>query len=60
MRLAWLRRLTPLLILALLAGAAWLLHRELGAYHYEDVRRAARALSGTALGWALALTVLSS
>lgn len=59
MRLVWLRRLTPLLILALLAGAAWLLHRELSAYHYEDVRRAVRSLSGPALGWALALTALS-
>jgi len=59
MRIAWLRRLTPLFILALLIGAAALLHRELSAYHYEDVRRAVRALRGPALGWAAALTAVS-
>ena len=45
---AWLRRLTPLLILALLAGAVALLHHELSAYHYEDVRRAIHALRAPA------------
>ena len=59
MRTAWLRRLTPLLILALLAGALALLHRELSAYHYEDVRRAIRALRGRQIEIALALTVVS-
>ena len=59
MRTAWLRRLTPLLILALLAGAVALLHRELSAYHYEDVRRAIRALRGRQIEIALALTVVS-
>jgi phosphatidylglycerol lysyltransferase len=56
---AWLRRLTPLLILALLAAAALLLHRELSAYHYEDVRRAMRALRARQVELALALTALS-
>jgi phosphatidylglycerol lysyltransferase len=59
MRTAWLRRLTPLLILALLAGAVALLHRELSAYRYEDVRRAIRALRGRQIELALALTVVS-
>ena len=59
MRTAWLRRLTPLLILALLAGAVALLHRELSAYRYEDVRRAIRALRGRQIEIALALTVVS-
>lgn len=59
MRTAWLRRLTPLLILALLAGAVALLHHVLGAYHYEDVRRALRALPRRRVEIALALTALS-
>lgn len=59
MRTAWLRRLTPLLILALLAGAIWLLHRELAAYRYEDVRRALRALSRRQVEIAVALTAIS-
>lgn len=59
MRLARLRRLSPVLVLALLAGAGWLLHHELSAYRYEDVRRAVQGLRGAVLGWALALTVLS-
>ncbi|MFN8640846.1 MAG: lysylphosphatidylglycerol synthase domain-containing protein [Candidatus Binatia bacterium] len=59
MRTAWLRRLTPLLVLVLLAAAAFLLHRELSAYHYEDVRRAVRALTARQIEIALALTALS-
>jgi phosphatidylglycerol lysyltransferase len=59
MRTAWLRRLTPLLILALLAGAVALLHHELSAYRYADVRRAIRALRGRQIEIALALTVVS-
>ena len=59
MRTAWLRRLTPLLILALLGGAVALLHHQLGAYHYEDVRRALRALSVRQIEIALGLTAVS-
>ena len=59
MRTAWLRRLTPLLILALLAGALALLQRELSAYHYEDVRRAVRMLKGRQIEIALGLTFVS-
>jgi uncharacterized membrane protein YbhN (UPF0104 family) len=59
MRTAWLRRLTPLLILALLVGAIALLHHQLRAYHYEDVRRALRALPVRRIEIALGLTVLS-
>ncbi|MBX3026532.1 bifunctional lysylphosphatidylglycerol flippase/synthetase MprF [bacterium] len=59
MRTARLRRLTPLLVLALFAGAIWLLHRELAAYHYEDVRRALRALTRRQIEIALGLTAIS-
>lgn len=59
MRTSWLRRLSPLLVLALLAAAAFLLHRELSAYRYEDLRRAMRALPARKIEWALALTALS-
>ena len=59
MRTAWLRRLTPLLVLALLGAAALLLHRELSAYHYEDLRRAVRALRARQIELAVGLTALS-
>jgi phosphatidylglycerol lysyltransferase len=59
MRTVWLRRLAPLFVLALLAGAIWLLHRELAAYRYEDVRRALRALSRRQIETALGLTAIS-
>ena len=39
-----LRRLTPLLVVALLAGRAALLHHELRAYHYADIRHAVAAI----------------
>src|SRR5262245_35942860 len=54
-----LRRLAPLLVLALLAGAALLLHHELRAYHYDDVRRALEATAPRQVLIALVLTALS-
>ena len=38
MRHPWLHRFAPLLLLALLAGAALLLHHELQAYHYVSLQ----------------------
>jgi phosphatidylglycerol lysyltransferase len=53
-----LQRLTPLVSVALLAGAFWVLHRELAAHHPRDIAHAIAALpTGTVLG-ALGLTVL--
>jgi phosphatidylglycerol lysyltransferase len=54
-----LHRATPILFVALLGAAIWLIHRELGAYHYEDVRRSLAAIPRRQLGWALLLTALS-
>lgn len=55
----YLRRLTPLLVVALLAGAALLLHHELRAYHYDDVRNALRAMPRSSILIALLLTAVS-
>jgi phosphatidylglycerol lysyltransferase len=55
----WIRRLVPLLALAPLAGAAFVLHRELRAYGYEDVRHAVHAIGPRNVIVALALTALS-
>ncbi len=59
MRLDWLHRLAPVLVFALLAGAAALLQHELRAYHYADVRRALLAMPPQRILRALALTALS-
>ena len=43
--------------LLLFGGALYLLHRQVAAYHAEDVRRALDALSWERIGAALGLTV---
>jgi phosphatidylglycerol lysyltransferase len=53
-----LNRLGPLLAVALFAGAIAILHHELAAYGYRDITRAAEAVGGAQLGWAIALTAL--
>jgi phosphatidylglycerol lysyltransferase len=54
-----LNRLVPPLAVALFVGAVAILHRELAAYGFRDVVRAAKAVGGAQLGWALALTALN-
>lgn len=54
-----LRRIAPLLSLALLAGALWLLHRELAAHHPRDILLAMRALPPRAILGAFGLTAAS-
>jgi uncharacterized membrane protein YbhN (UPF0104 family) len=54
-----LHRAAPLLLAALLGGAVWLLHRELSAYHYSDIRRALEAISPGRVGLAILLTAVS-
>jgi len=54
-----LRRFLPLLVLALLAVAAVLLHQEMRAFDYRDVRRALLAISWPTRLSALGLTALS-
>ena len=56
---SWVDRLWPFLALALFAGALAILHRELAAYSYHDLVRAARAVPPERLGWAVALTALA-
>ncbi len=53
---AW---LGPLLILVLVAGALWLLHKELSHYHWRDIENSLAALSWSQLGLAMALTCIS-
>lgn len=53
------RRLTPLFVVALLVGAGFLLHQELRAYHYDDIRRSLAAIPNRKVATALALTALS-
>jgi len=55
----WVDRLWPFLAFALFAGALAILHRELAAYSYRDLVRAARAVPLERLGWAVALTALA-
>ncbi|HET7753767.1 MAG TPA: bifunctional lysylphosphatidylglycerol flippase/synthetase MprF [Anaeromyxobacteraceae bacterium] len=55
-------RLRPLLALApivLLGVAAWVIHRELAAFHYRDVGEALAALPRTRVALAIALTAAS-
>ena len=58
-RSAW-RRIAPYLgsglALLLFGGALYLLHRQVAAYHAEDVRRALATLSWERIGAALGLT----
>jgi phosphatidylglycerol lysyltransferase len=51
--------MTPLLVAALLAGAVWLLHRELRAYHYSDIRRSLAAIPAVRVGLAILVAALS-
>jgi len=55
----WLDRLWPFLALALFAGAAAILHRELSNYGYHDLVRAARAIPPGRLALAIGCTVLA-
>ncbi len=57
--MARLRRLAPLLGLAAVAAALWLLDRELRGYHLRDVGAALHALPGWRLAAALGLTALN-
>jgi phosphatidylglycerol lysyltransferase len=52
-------RLSPLLVAALLAGAFWLLHRQLRTYHYNDIHRALKAIPAAKVGLAILLTAVS-
>ena len=54
----WLHRLGPVVAVALLAAAFWILHRELRAYHYADLSREIRELPAARVLLALALTAL--
>ena len=51
--------LGPGLSLILFAGAAWLLHNELKAYHIRDILNAFDAIPGAHLLAAAGLTILS-
>jgi phosphatidylglycerol lysyltransferase len=55
----WLRRLAPFLAVGMLVGATALLHHELRAYHYEDVRRAVARISATRVLGAVGLAAFS-
>ena len=52
------QRLTPLLSVVLLAGAFWVLHRELAAHHPRDIARAITALPSHTILAALGVTAL--
>lgn len=52
-----LRWLTPVLVLALLVAAAWVLHEELGAYRYHDIVRHIWAIPTPSLVLAVVLTL---
>lgn len=52
-------RLLPLVSVALLAGALWVLHRELAAHHPREIAHAVAALPHATLLAALAVTALS-
>ena len=54
-----LHRAAPLLIAALVGAAVWLLHHQLHAYQYSDIRRALRAMPATRVGLAIVLTAVS-
>ena len=53
------RSIGPLLSILLFAAALWILNRELAAYHYQDIMRCAREISGYRIAIALLLTVMS-
>jgi len=55
-RIRW---MAPLLSVSLLAGALWLLHRELATHHPRDILQAMRAMPLSAILAAFGLTVAS-
>jgi phosphatidylglycerol lysyltransferase len=54
-----LERLVPLVAALLLAGAVWILHRELAHYRYREIREAIAAVPLDAVAAAVALTCAS-
>jgi len=59
MNFSWRKILGPGLSLVLFAAAGWLLHRELSAYHLEDILQAFNAIPGARFWAAAGLTLLS-
>jgi uncharacterized membrane protein YbhN (UPF0104 family) len=55
----WLHRIGPVVGVALLAAAFWILHRELRAYRYADLSREIRELPRPRVLLALALTAIN-
>ncbi len=55
---AW-SRAAPLLLVALLGAAIWLLDRELRAYRYDEIRAAVVAIPRSRIAWALLLSAAS-
>jgi phosphatidylglycerol lysyltransferase len=55
----FLHRASPLLVVALLGAAVWLLEHELIAYHFRDIRRSLRAIPAGKVGLAILLTAAS-
>ncbi len=53
------QHLAPLLALVLFGAALWVLHRTLGAYHYQDVLQDLRAIPAGRIVLALLLTAAS-
>lgn len=54
-----LRRFMPLLMAVVVGVVAWLLHRELSSYDYEDIRQALAEIPPARITLAVALTALS-
>ena len=54
-----LRRFWPFLAVAIFAGALVVLHRELAAYRFGDIRRSLRAVSPNALALSALITALA-
>jgi uncharacterized membrane protein YbhN (UPF0104 family) len=52
----WLHRLGPTIGVLLLAGAFWIVHRQLRAYRYADLARAVREIPPARVVIALMLT----
>lgn len=53
------RMLTPLVAVALFAGALWILHHALGEFHYHDILRQLHSLHHWQIAAALGLSALS-
>lgn len=52
-------KVAPVLILLLVLGALWLLHRELSHYHLQDIEKSLATMTWGQLGLATTLTCLS-